>query len=235
MLYPRGSEGAHRLPGIAVPGVELKLVPVDEKIEARLRGHRSPGFLARQNYASGFDQENYYGSAQQSSLPIRKDPLKGFGLRWRIERKISECQRNLVRVGRLALCAVSLILRARPGCRPSPDPNGSFRRIVLSNFRMCRKLCAGLLPNAPAAEVLAQTEVRGVFQERLDSFASASSGSSTRIDGRSCWTRRLRSKCRRLRTRVPSIKKRCLGNRAALVEDLYREPSRSRSHTHEGA
>src|SRR5882672_7883675 len=29
------------------------------------------------------------------------------------------------------------------------------------------------------------------------------------LNGRSCWTRRLRSKCRRLRTRVPSIKKRC--------------------------
>jgi len=91
-------------------------------------------------------------------------------------------------------------------------------------LEMCRKLCAGLLPNAPAAEVLAQTEVRGVFQERLDSFASAGTGSSTRIERAILLDTPPSIEVQEITDKGSINQKAVLGNRAALVEDLYREP-----------
>jgi len=46
----------------------------------------------------------------------------------------------------------------------------------------CRKLCPDLPLGAPAAAVFSQLEVRAVFKERMLSFASFSTGGTTRID-----------------------------------------------------
>jgi len=91
-------------------------------------------------------------------------------------------------------------------------------------LEMCRKLCAGLLPNAPAAEVLAQPEVRVVFQEQLDSFASAGTGSSTRIERAILLDTPPSIEVQEITDKGSINQKAVLGNRAALVEDLYREP-----------
>jgi feruloyl-CoA synthase len=88
----------------------------------------------------------------------------------------------------------------------------------------CRKLCAGLSPNAAAAEVLARPEVRGVFQERLDSFASTSTGSTTRIERAILLDTPPSIEVPEITDKGSINQKAVLANRAALVEDLYREP-----------
>jgi feruloyl-CoA synthase len=89
---------------------------------------------------------------------------------------------------------------------------------------MCRTLCPGLPPNAPPAEVLARPEVRRLFQEKLDSFAMASTGSSTRIDRAILLDAPPSIETQEITDKGSINQKTVLRNRAALVEDLYREP-----------
>ena len=67
--------------------------------------------------------------------------------------------------------------RCPRGARP-----GLYDGMFFPALQTCRALCAGLSPNAPPREVLARPEVRAAFQERLDSFACASTGSTTRVE-----------------------------------------------------
>ena len=94
-------------------------------------------------------------------------------------------------------------------------------------LEMCRKLCAGLLPNAPAAEVLAQPEVRVVFQEQLDSFASAGTGSSTRIERAILLDTPPSIEVQEITDKGSINQKAVLGNRAALVEEREGIPRRA--------
>ncbi len=91
-------------------------------------------------------------------------------------------------------------------------------------LEMCRKLCAGLSPRASASEVLAHPEVRAVFQERLDAFASASTGSSTRIERAILLDTPPSIEVQEITDKGSINQKAVLANRAALVEDLYRDP-----------
>jgi feruloyl-CoA synthase len=88
---------------------------------------------------------------------------------------------------------------------------------------MCRTLCAGLSPIATAAEVLARPEVREVFQEHLNSFASASTGSTTRIERAILLDTPPSIEAQEITDKGSINQKTVLRNRAALVEDLYRE------------
>src|SRR6266576_2052860 len=212
--------------GLPVPGVELKLVPVDEKIEARLRGPSiTPGFWRRPELTRvSFNEENYYRLCNAIKYATPRDPLKGFVFDGRLNEDFKMSSGTWVRVGPLRMRLLTHFgVLVQDVVIAGPDrevPTALF----FPALEMCRKLCAGLLPSAPAAEVLAQTEVRGVFQERLDSFASASTGSSTRIERAILLDTPPSIEVQEITDKGSINQKAVLGNRAALVEDLYREP-----------
>src|SRR5467141_1199827 len=212
--------------GLPVPGVELKLVPVDEKIEARLRGPSiTPGFWRRPELTRvAFDEENYYRLGDAIKFADPQDPLKGFVFDGRLNEDFKMSSGTWVRVGPLRMRLLTHFgVLVQDVVIAGPDrefPTALF----FPALEMCRKLCAGLLPNAPAAEVLAQPDVRVVFQERLDSFASASTGSSTRIERAILLDTPPSIEVQEITDKGSINQKAVLGNRAALVEDLYREP-----------
>jgi feruloyl-CoA synthase len=212
--------------GLPVPGVELKLVPVEEKFEARLRGPSiTPGFWRRPELTSAaFDEENYYRLGDAIKFADPQDPLKGFVFDGRLNEDFKMSSGTWVRVGplRMRLLAHFGIL-VQDVVIAGPDREFTTA-LFFPALEMCRQLCAGLSPNAPAAEVLAQPEVHGEFQERLDSFASASTGRSTRIERAILLATPPSIEVQEITDKGSINQKAVLGNRAALVEDLYREP-----------
>jgi feruloyl-CoA synthase len=104
-----------------------------------------------------------------------------------------------------------------------PDRNFTTA-LFFPALEMCRTLCAGLSPNATPAQVLARPEVRAVFQERLDSFAGASTGSTTRIERAILLDAPPSIEAQEITDKGSINQKTVLSNRAALVDDLYREP-----------
>jgi feruloyl-CoA synthase len=89
----------------------------------------------------------------------------------------------------------------------------------------CRKLCAGISSNTPAGEVFAWPEVRNAFQECLDSFASASTGSSTRIERAILLDTPPSIEVQEITDKGSINQKTVLATRSAVVEELYREPA----------
>jgi feruloyl-CoA synthase len=66
--------------GLPVPGVELKLAPVENKLEARLRGPNiTPGFWRDPEMTTAaFDEEGFYKMGDALVFADPADPLKGF-------------------------------------------------------------------------------------------------------------------------------------------------------------
>ena len=212
--------------GLPVPGVELKLVPVEEKIEARLRGPSiTPGFWRRPELtAVAFDEENYYRLGDAVKFADPQDPLKGFVFDGRLNEDFKMSSGTWVRVGplRMRLLAHFGIL-IQDVVIAGPDREFTTA-LFFPALEICRKLCQGLSPKAPAPEVLTHPEVRAVFQERLDSFTSASTGSSTRIERAILLDTPPSIEVQEITDKGSINQKAVLANRAALVEDLYRDP-----------
>jgi len=212
--------------GLPVPGVELKLVPVEEKIEARLRGPSiTPGFWRRPELtAAAFDEENYYKLGDAVRFADPRDPLKGFVFDGRLNEDFKMSSGTWVRVGPLRmrlLAHFGSLVHDVVIAGPDRDFTTALFFPAVEN---CRKLCAGLSPNTPATAVLARPEIRRVFLERLDAFAESSTGSSTRIERAILLDTPPSIEVPEITDKGSINQKAVLGNRAALVEDLYREP-----------
>jgi len=76
-----GIEGAASgLVGLPLPGVELKLAPVGQKLEARVKGPCvTPGFWRNDELTrASFDEDGYYRMGDALVFADPADPLKGF-------------------------------------------------------------------------------------------------------------------------------------------------------------
>ncbi len=212
--------------GLPVPGVELKLVPVEDKIEARLRGPSiTPGFWRRPDLnAAAFDEENFYCLGDAVKFLDERDPLKGFIFDGRLNEDFKLSSGTWVRVGplRMKLLAHFGILLQDVVIA---GPNREFATaLFFPALEVCRKLCPKLPEHASAREVLSSEEVRAVFRELLQSFAAESTGSSTRIERAALLDVPPSLECQELTDKGSINQMAVLKNRADEVEALYREP-----------
>ena len=96
--------------------------------------------------------------------------------------------------------------------------------LLFPALEACRKLCADLPENAVPAEVFSRAEIRAIFQERLQSFAAASTGSSTRVERVILLDSPPSIEVQEMTDKGSINQKAVLKNRAGMVEDLYRDP-----------
>jgi feruloyl-CoA synthase len=212
--------------GLPVPGVELKLVPVEEKLEARLRGPSiTPGFWGRSDLnAAAFDEENYYRLGDAVRFLDPDDPVKGFLFDGRLNEDFKLSSGTWVRVGPLRMRLLAHFgMLAQDVVVAGPDREFATA-LFFPAIDVCRKLCANLPEHAPPAEVLVRPEVRSVFSERLESLAATSTGSSTRVERAVLLDRPPSIELQEITDKGTINQKAVLKNRGALVEDLYQEP-----------
>jgi feruloyl-CoA synthase len=212
--------------GLPVPGVELKLVPVEEKMEARLRGPSiTPGFWRRPELtAAAFDEENYYCLGDAVKFADPHDPLKGFVFDGRLKEDFKMSSGTWVRVGPLRMRLLAHFGSLVQDVVIAGPDREYTTALFFPVVEACRKLCAGISPAAPASEVLARTEVRRAFRERLDSFAAASTGSSTCIARAILLDLPPSIEVQEITDKGSINQKVIQANRAATVEELYRDP-----------
>jgi feruloyl-CoA synthase len=182
--------------GVPPPGVDLKLVPVQEKYEARIKGpHITPGYwrepgLTRQ----AFDEEGYYRLGDTFVL----HPEKGLLFRGRLSEDFKLATGTWVQVGEL---------RARLIEHFTP----LLRDVVI----------AGEQRAEPGALVFVNHASRDELAQRLKTFAAQSTGSSNLIR-RMLVLEEPPSLDAGEMTDKGSINQRAvLARRAALVEELY--------------
>ena len=212
--------------GLPVPGVELKLVPVEEKIEARLRGPAiTPGFWRRPDLnETAFDEENFYCLGDAVKFLDSGNPQKGFIFDGRLNEDFKLSTGTWVRVGPLRMRLLAHFgLLLEDVVIAGPDRDFAVA-LFFPALEACRKLCPDLPLGAPAAAVFSQHQVRAVFKERMLSFASFSTGGTTRIDRAILLDMPPSIDAQEITDKGTLNQKAVLKNRAALVDALYCEP-----------
>jgi feruloyl-CoA synthase len=166
--------------GVPVPGLELKAVPIDGVLEARLRGPNiTPGYWRDDDTTrAAFDDEGFYRMGDAIAPVDPDDPLVagGFAFRGRVREDFKLSTGTWVRVGPLRArllaelgdIALDVVVaghgRERVAVLLFPNPAG------------CRTLAGGA-----SASPIADARVRQAFAERLVRYNTAYPGSSTSI------------------------------------------------------
>ena len=208
--------------GLPAPGVELKLVPNEGKLEARLKGANiTPGYWRRPDLTKeAFDEQGYYKIGDAVKFVDASDPSQGLLFDGRLAEDFKLASGTWVSAGALR---AQFVDHCAPLVRDTVIAGinrDDIAALVFPDVEACRKL-AGLAADAAPAAVLADRALRDEFKKRLDALARQSTGGSTRI-------------CRLILMAEPpsldagevtdkgSINQRAvLTRRAALVEELY--------------
>jgi len=209
--------------GIPVPGVELKLVPRDEKLEARVRGPNiTPGYWRQPELTEKvFDDEGFYSFGDAVRFIDPHDVNKGFLFDGRFSEDFKLASGTWVSVGPLRARILSHFAPFVRDVVVAGHDRDEVGLLIFADLRSCCELFDGEQSNLRAAEILEHDLVRSRFKELIKSFAEQSTGSSTRI-ARAVLVEEPPSLDAGEVTDKGSLNQRAvLERRAALVEELY--------------
>ncbi len=212
--------------GLPLPGLELKLVPSGGKLEARVKGPNiTPGYWRAPDLsANAFDDEGFYKIGDAVKFADPADPSKGLLFDGRIAEDFKLATGTWVSVGPLRM---ALIAQCAPLVRDvvlAGADRDDVAALIFPDIGACRKHAPGLAADAPAEAVLADAGVRQAFAAHLAVLSDPERGSSARVR-RAILLAEPPSLDVGEVTDKGSINQRAvLAHRAALVEDLYRNP-----------
>jgi feruloyl-CoA synthase len=209
--------------GVPLPGLELKLVPSDGKLEARLRGPTiTPGYLHDiERTRKAFDGEGFYCLGDAVRFARDADPAAGFVFDGRISEDFKLATGTWVSVAALRARFIAAFSPLVKDVVIAGHDRDDLTALVFPDIEACRGLCAGPPATGSDAAVVGAGAVRAEFKRRLGDLARSSPGSSTHI-ARIILLDELPSLDANEITDKGSINQRAvLARRADLVDELY--------------
>lgn len=167
--------------GLPIPGAEIKLAPVGEKYEVRVRGdYVTPGYYKRPDLTeAAFDDEGFYCLGDATKFVDPDDPSQGLVFDGRVVEDFKLNTGTWVSAGTLRLEVVT-------------SADGLIRDAVITglgqdylgllawpNEDVCRTVMGK--PDATITEICTAPAVLEALAERLEAHNRAHRGSSTRI------------------------------------------------------
>jgi feruloyl-CoA synthase len=207
--------------GLPCPGVEVKLVPLDDKVEVRFRGPNvMPGYWREPELtAQAFDDEGFYRSGDAVRWVDAHDPQRGLLFDGRVAEDFKLSTGTFVSVGPLR---ARIIAAGAPYVQDAVVAGMNRDNIGILIFPRLDECCrlAGTV-GAPASEVLRAGSVRAFFQDLVDRLWREGTGSANRV-ARACLLVEPPSIDKGEITDKGSINQRAvLTQRATLVDALY--------------
>jgi feruloyl-CoA synthase len=211
--------------GLPARGLELKLVPAEEKLELRLRGPNvTPGYWRQPDKtAESFDDEGFYRIGDALKLVDPEDPGKGLLFDGRVAEdfKLSTgTWVNMASVRGAIVKAFSPYVRDAVLTGLNLDHIGA---LLFLDVEACRSIHTDLR-GAGDAQIAAHPAVRATFQDRLDGLAAQSTGSSTLVARVVILDEPPSIDAHEITDKGSINQRAVMAARASLVEDLYREP-----------
>lgn len=209
--------------GLPVPGCEIKLVPIDSKLEIRVRGANvTPGYYNRADLNAGaFDEEGYFKLGDAVAFIDPNRPDRGLRFDGRISENFKLSSGTWVQVSDLRLSAISAASPVIEDAVVTGHDREHVGLLIFPNLAGCRSICDA--PHASSEEIVVNPKIHAHLANTLASLNASNPGSSRRID------RVL------LMAAPPSVdggeitdkgyinQRAVLDGRAALVERLYAE------------
>ena len=216
---PRGAFAG--MIGLPVPGVELKLVPVGEKIEGRVRGpNMTPGYLGEPALSrNAFDTEGFYCTGDAMSFVNASDPDQGLVFEGRLAEDFKLSSGTWVSVGPLR----ARILAQGAGLVQdvviaAPD-RPYAAALIFPNVSLCREIAGS--PDLTPAAALGHPDVRARFASVIDTLAAQNTGTSTFVARAIVLDEPPSSAAREITDKGSINMKAVLQHRCALVDELY--------------
>ena len=191
--------------GLPVDGLEMKLVPVNGKLEARFRGPSiTPGYWRQPELTrAAFDEEGYYRTGDALCFLDPADPAQGLAFDGRIAEDFKLTTGTWVSVGPLRAQVIA-----------AGDP--WVQDVVLAGHDRA-EVCALVIARPGAKDP--------DLQRLLDALAARSTGSSNRIARALLLTGPLSIDAGEITDKGSVNQRAVLRARADLVELLYAEPA----------
>ena len=169
--------------GIPVPGVEAKLVPRGNKLEARVRGPNvTPGYWREPELTKkAFDEEGFYSFGDAVRFVDPNDVNQGLLFDGRLNEDFKLANGTWVSVGPLRARIVGHFAPFVRDAVIAGLDRDFITAIIFADPDACRSLAPELPERAPLADVVSHPAVRGRFHVLLKSFAQQSTGSSNRV------------------------------------------------------
>jgi feruloyl-CoA synthase len=210
------------LVGLPAPGLEVKLIPVESKMEARVRGPSiTPGYWRDDALtAAAFDEEGFYrlGDAMQFANP--DDPRKGLVFDGRLAEDFKLSTGTWVSVGPMR----AKILSQAAGLAQDVVIGGHDREfvtaLVFPNLQVCRETI-GAGADTSTGSVLSHPVIVRRFTEVFTTLAAASTGSSTFVARAIVLEDPPSMDAGEVTDKGSINQKAVLAQRAALVDELY--------------
>ena len=175
--------GREPMVGLPVAGVEIRLVPVNDKLELRIKGDCvTPGYWNDAALtAAAFDDEGFFclGDAVTPVDPAR--PEEGLRFDGRIAENFKLSSGIWVHVGALRSAAMAAFSPLALDVVIAGSDEDFVAALVFPDIAACRVLDGDLPADSSASEIVASVLVRAEFQSRLDRLAAAGTGNANRV------------------------------------------------------
>lgn len=169
--------------GLPAPGNELKLAPVQDKLEMRCRGPNIfPGYWKRPDLtAKAFDADGFYLTGDAGRLADPADPARGVVFDGRTAENFKLATGTWVNVGALRVAVLAAASPYLEDAVVAGHDRDEIGLLAFPNLAACRSLCPDLAADRPAAEVVAREEVRAAVRAGVARHNAAGGGSSTHV------------------------------------------------------
>lgn len=167
--------------GIPVPGVELKLVPFQGKLEVRVRGPNvTPGYWKQPELTqAAFDEEGYYKMGDAVDFADPSEPEKGLVFDGRVGEDFKLSSGTWVHVGCLRMKAIDALLPIAQDIVVTGHDKDTVGFLIFPNLFELRKLTPHLADETPTLELLRHPSVHAVVARGLATLKKAGGGSSS--------------------------------------------------------
>jgi feruloyl-CoA synthase len=207
--------------GLPAPGTAVKLAPVGEKLELRVKGPGvTPGYWKRPDLTAGaFDEEGFFRMGDAGRLVDAADPAQGIAFDGRIAEDFKLASGTWVHVGAVRTAAVAAGAPYVQDAALAGLDQAELGLLVFLNPIACRDLCPGTAP----ADLGARPEVRAFLAEAYARYNAANPTSSHRIARLLVLDEPPSIDANEITDKGYLNQRAVLDRRAALVERLYAE------------
>ncbi len=168
--------------GLPHPGVDVKLVPVDEgRYEIRVRSDCvTPGYLKQpQATAAAFDDEGFFRMGDALEFVDERDPAQGLVFSGRVTEEFKLQSGVFVRVGALRVDAIEAAAGLLTDAVVAGADQAYVGLLAWPNLSACRQLIGN--PQATAEDVVRAPVLHLALRERFETHNRRAGGNSRQI------------------------------------------------------
>lgn len=167
--------------GLPVPGVEIKMIPVSDKYELRVRGENvTPGYWKREDLtAAAFDDEGFYKMGDAARFVDPDDPTQGIEFAGRVAEEFKLTSGTWVHVGALRVKAIAALAPVAQDIVITGHDRDEIGFLIFPSLAGCRSLCPELNEENSLKELLADVRIHDAVRGGMQELKQQGGGSST--------------------------------------------------------